>query len=114
VVEHLTFNQGVPGSIPGGRTTAVPTRTRLPTLPLATPFAQASVLQKTAREIHMAENQKAKHGDSESGQKNDQEKGKAQTGQQWQGQQEGNRDSRFGQGGSGDQTQGGRNPQQGS
>jgi hypothetical protein len=62
----------------------------------------------------MADNQKAKHGDSQSGQKNDQEKNKDQKGQQGQRQEEGNRDSRFGQGGSGDQTQGGRNPQQGS
>ena len=62
----------------------------------------------------MADNQNAKHSDSQSVQKNDQEKNKDQKAQQGQRREEGNRDSRFGQGGSGDQTQGGRNPQQGS
>jgi len=58
----------------------------------------------------MADNQKAKHGDSQSGQKNDQDKNKGQHGQV---KQEGNQDSRFGQGGEGDQKQGDRGQNQG-
>lgn len=54
----------------------------------------------------MADNQKAKHGDSQSGQKNDQEKARDQKPPQGQGKSEGNKDSRFGQGGEGDQKQG--------
>ena len=58
----------------------------------------------------MADNQKAKHGDSQSGQKNDQEKNKDPKRQQGQRKEEGNQDSRFGQGGEGDQKQGNRIP----
>ena len=54
----------------------------------------------------MADNEKAKHGDSESGQKPDQQKGRGQTRPQEQRTGEGNQDSRFGQGGEGDQKQG--------
>jgi hypothetical protein len=54
----------------------------------------------------MADNQKAKHGDSQSGQKNDQEKSQDQKRPQEQRKGEGNVDSRFGQGGEGDQKQG--------
>ena len=54
----------------------------------------------------MADNQKAKHGDSQSGQKNDQEKSKGRTGQQGQRKDEGNKGSTFAQGGEGDQKQG--------
>jgi hypothetical protein len=54
----------------------------------------------------MADNQKAKHGDSQSGQKNDQEKDTDQKRQQGQREEdEGNRDSTFAQGGEGDQKQ---------
>ena len=54
----------------------------------------------------MADNQKAKHGDSQRGQNNDQvEKSQGQKSQQGQREEEGNRDSRFGQGGEGDQKQ---------
>jgi hypothetical protein len=53
----------------------------------------------------MADNQKAKHGDSQSGQKNDQEKSKDQRRPREQRQGDGNKDSRFGQGGKGDQKQ---------
>jgi len=55
----------------------------------------------------MADNQKAKHGDSQSGQKNDQEKNRDQKRQQGQReeQEEGNQDSTFAQGGEGDQKQ---------
>jgi len=58
----------------------------------------------------MADNQKAKHGDSQSGQKNDQEKSKDQKPQQGQRKEEGNQDSTFAQGGEGDQKQGNRIP----
>jgi hypothetical protein len=54
----------------------------------------------------MADNQKAKHGDSQSGQKNDQEKSKDQKPQQGQRKEEGNQDSTFAQGGEGDLKQG--------
>ena len=54
----------------------------------------------------MADNQKAKHGDSQSGQKNDQEKNSNPKGQQGQRAEEGNRDSTFAQGGEGDHKQG--------
>ena len=54
----------------------------------------------------MADNQKAKHGDSQSGQKSDQEKSQDQKRPQEQRKGEGNVDSRFGQGGEGDQKQG--------
>lgn len=57
-------------------------------------------------EVRMADNQKAKHGDSQSGQKNDQEKSKDQSSQQGRPKEEGNQGSRFGQGGEGDQKQG--------
>ena len=53
----------------------------------------------------MADNQKAKHGDSQSGQKNDQEKDQGHK-DQGQRKDEGNRDSTFAQGGEGDQKQG--------
>ena len=53
----------------------------------------------------MADNQKAEHGDSQSGQKNDPGKAKGQN-QQGQRKDEGNRDSTFAQGGEGDQKQG--------
>ena len=56
----------------------------------------------------MADNQKAKHGDSQSGQKNDQEKNNDR--QQGQRTEEGNKDSTFAQGGEGDQKQGNRIP----
>ena len=58
----------------------------------------------------MADNQKAKHGDSQSGQKNDQEKSKDQKPQQGQRKEEGNQDSTFAQGGEGDQKQRNRIP----
>ena len=58
----------------------------------------------------MADNQKAKHGDSQSGQKNDQEKSKDQKPHQGQRKEEGNQDSTFAQGGKGDQKQGNRIP----
>jgi hypothetical protein len=63
-----------------------------------------SGLQEPEPEIQMADNQKAKHGDSQSGQKNDLEKNKDQ-GQQGRHSEEGNRGSRFAQGGEGDQKQ---------
>ena len=53
----------------------------------------------------MADNQKAKHGDSQSGQKSEQEKNRDQN-RQGQRKDEGNRDSTFAQGGEGDQKQG--------
>jgi hypothetical protein len=53
----------------------------------------------------MADNQKAKHGDSQSGQKNDQEKSANQKSRQGQRKEEGNHDSTFAQGGEGDQKQ---------
>lgn len=58
----------------------------------------------------MADNQKAKHGDSQSGQKNDQEKNSNPKSQPGQRPEEGNRDSTFAQGGEGDQKQGNRTP----
>jgi hypothetical protein len=53
----------------------------------------------------MADNQKAKHGDSQSGQKNDQEKNKGPKRQPGERTEEGNHDSTFAQGGEGDQKQ---------
>ena len=50
----------------------------------------------------MADNQKAKHADSQSGQKSDQEK---LNDQKRQRREEGNQDSSFAQGGEGDQKQ---------
>ena len=58
----------------------------------------------------MADNQKAKHGDSRSGQKNDRERNKDPKRQQGQRTEEGNQDSTFAQGGEGDQKQGNRIP----
>jgi hypothetical protein len=58
----------------------------------------------------MADNQKAKHGDSQSGQKNDQEKNKDPKRKQGQRTEEGNQDSTFAQGGQGDQKKGNRIP----
>ena len=57
----------------------------------------------------MADNQKAKHGDSQSGQKNDRETNKDPKRQQGQRTEEGNQDSTFAQGGEGDQRQDGGN-----
>ena len=53
----------------------------------------------------MADNQKAKDGDSQSGQNHDQVKSEGQKSQQGR-REEGNQDSRFGQGGQGDRKQG--------
>jgi len=54
----------------------------------------------------MADNQRAKHGDSQSGQKNDREKNQKQAAQAGRRENEGNRDSTFAQGGEGNQDQG--------
>lgn len=62
-------------------------------------------LRMTREGESMADNQKAKHGDSQSGQKSDHEK-MGQKGNQERPSGEGNQDSRFGQGGEGDQKQG--------